>query len=48
MKPLQFLRKRLLREHADRWQQQATVANSKSKTPAKQKHQEEEDAFLFI
>lgn len=48
MKPLQFLRKRLLREHADRWQQQTTVVNSKSTTSAKQKHQEEEDTFLFI
>ena len=48
MSPLQYLRKRLLKENTERWQKDPSPVNLKSKRVQIRKHQEEDDTYLFI
>jgi hypothetical protein len=48
MSPLQYLRKRLLKENTKRWQKGPAPNSLKSKRVQIRKHQEEDDTYLFI
>ncbi|WP_370390170.1 hypothetical protein [uncultured Winogradskyella sp.] len=48
MSPLQYLRKRLLKENTNRWRKETSNLNLKSENYQVKKNKEEEDTFLFI